>query len=117
MSFLYPRTIAITRPNNTTQPGYNPTYSGLSPSQETSIASDLPASIQLKKDRGRPETGLPSDTAAKSQWTVFIPRRAMAPGTINTWDIITDDLGARYQVVADYWNSFGYSLLTERLET
>ncbi|MGF7131914.1 hypothetical protein P3T40_003397 [Paraburkholderia sp. EB58] len=116
MSFLYPRTIAITRPNNAVQAGYNPSYSGLSPSQETPIASDLPASIQLKKDRGRPDTGLPGDTSAKSQWTILIPRSKAALGTIETWDVITDDLNVRYQVLAPYWNSLGYALLAERLE-
>lgn len=116
MSFLYPRTIAITRPTDNTAPGYNSQYSGSTPAQETPIASDLPASIQLKKDRGRPETGLPGDTSAKSQWTILIPLGAAALGTIQTWDVATDDLGVRYQVVAPYWNSLGYALLTERLE-
>jgi hypothetical protein len=116
MSFLYPRKIAVTRPNSDVAPGYQPTYSGVEPSEEAPIASDLPASIQLKKERGKQDTGLPADAAAKSFWTVLIPAGAAANGLITTNDIITDELSVRYQVLAPYWNSLGYALLVERLE-
>lgn len=116
MSFLYPRTIAITRPARDLAVGYQPNYSGLDPATETPVASGLPASIQLKKERGKPDPGLPSDAAAKSFWTVFIPRGSAALGLIQTNDVITDDLGVRYSVTAPYWNSLGYALLAESLE-
>ena len=116
MSFLYPRVISISRPASDVAVGYQPNYSGLDPANETPIASDLPASIQLKKERGKPDPDLPSDAAAKSFWTVLIPRGSAALGLIQTNDVITDDLGVRYQVIGAYWNSLGYALLVERLE-
>lgn len=116
MSFIYPRTVAITRPASDVAAGYQPNYSGLDPSNETPVASDLPASIQIKKERGKPDPDLPGDAAAKSFWTVFIPVGAAPLGLIQTNDVITDDLGVRYQVTAPYWNSLGHALLVERLE-
>lgn len=116
MSFIYPRTIAITRPNVDVAPGYTSNYSGVLPSQETPVASGLPASIQLKKEKGRPNANLPADQEAKSFWTIMIPLNSAALGLIQNNDIITDDLGVRYAVTAPYWNSLGYALLTERLD-
>ncbi|MCG5072277.1 hypothetical protein [Paraburkholderia tagetis] len=116
MSFVYPRTVAVTRPASDVAVGYQPNYSGLNPAAETAVASGLPASIQLKKERGKPDPGLPSDAAAKSFWTVFIPRGSAALGLIQANDVVTDDLGVRYQVTAPYCNSLGHALLVERLE-
>jgi hypothetical protein len=115
MSFLYPRTISITRPNSGLAPGYVADYSGVEPSDETDIADGVPASIQLKKTSGRPDANLPAD-AGKTLWTVLIPLGYAPLGLIQTNDIITDDLSQRYQVVAPYWNSLGFALLAERLE-
>jgi hypothetical protein len=115
MSFIYPRTIAITRPVSDVAPGYTPNYSGVEPTDETAVASGLPASIQLKKERGKPDPNLPAD-AGKTFWTVLIPLGYAQNGLIQTNDIITDDLGQRYQVTGPYWNSLGYALLVERLE-
>jgi hypothetical protein len=116
MGFLYPRTIAITRPDTDLTPGYAPNYSGVEPANETAVASGLRASIQLKKGKGHPDPNLPADAAEKSFWTVFIPMGAAALGLIQTNDIVTDDLGVRYQVAGPYWNSLGHALLVERLE-
>jgi hypothetical protein len=87
----------------------------MQPSQETSIATGLPASIQLAKERGKPEANLPAD-GGKTLWKVFIPLSAAALGLIESRDIIKDDLGTRYQVIGPYWNSLGHNLLCERLE-
>jgi hypothetical protein len=43
-------------------------------------------------------------------------RRALANGTVRDRDIVTDDLGHRYVVQSDYWDSLGYALRVERLE-
>jgi len=115
MSFLYPRVISITRPNPQTGVGAI-SYGGVEATNETAVAAGLPASIQLKKSGNRPDTGLPADAQNKTDWTVFIPAACAANGTINARDIVTDDLGVRYQVTAPYWNSLGYALLCERLE-
>lgn len=116
MSFIYPRTVAITRPNVDVAPGYTLNYSGVLPSQETPVASGLPASIQLKKEKGRPNANLPADQEAKTLWSIFIPAGSAALGLIQNDDIATDDLGVRYQVLGPYWNSLGYALIAERLD-
>lgn len=114
--FLYPRTISITRPG--TQPGFGAQgYGGELPSTETRVATGLPASIQLAKERGKPDAGLPAD-AGRTLWKVLMPlSAALAPGSVVRGDIVTDDAGQRYQVWAPYVNSLGPNLLVERLET
>lgn len=115
MSFLYPRTIAVSRPG--TQPGVGAQgYGGELPSTETPVASGLPASIQFYKERGHNEAQLPGDVG-KTYDRILIPASAAALGLIRSRDIITDDLGLRYAVVKPYWNSLGYNLMVERLET
>lgn len=116
MSFIYPRTIAITRPVPIAAAG-DVGYSGASADSETPIASGIPCSIQFKKPSGGLAAHLPADVVAKSMWVVFIPLgAAISLGAVNDRDLVTDDLGKRYQVAADYWNSLGYALVCERLE-
>lgn len=115
MSFHYPRTIAITRPS--VQSGVGVVgYGGVQQSNETPVASGIQAAIQEKKEGGKPDARLPADASRRTYWKVLIPLAALANGTINDRDIVTDDLGARYQVISNYWNSLGYNLLCERLE-
>lgn len=114
-SFLYPRTVSITRPGTQTGVGVQP-YGGETPGTETPVANGLPASIQLERAKGKTDADLPGD-AARTFWRVFIPAASAARGLIDTRDIVTDDLGQRYQVTAPYWNSLGHSLMVERLET
>jgi hypothetical protein len=114
MSFIYPRTIAVTRP--AAQAGVGPIgYGGETIATETAVVSGIAASIQISSGRGIPPTGLPGD-AKRTFWNVLIQLGAVANGVIETRDIVTDDLGVRYQVAAPYWNSLGYQLLVERLE-
>ena len=92
-------------------------YSGQSSDNMTAIASGVSCSIQFKRPSGGLAARLPADVVAKSIWVIFIPLAAgVANGTILDRDVITDDLGYRYQVAADYWNSLGYALGCERLE-
>lgn len=115
MSFLYPRTVTVTRPG--TQPGFGAQgYGGELPSTETAVASNLPASIQFYRERGPNEARLPGDMQ-KTYSRAYIPASAAANGLIKTRDILTDDLGQRWAVVQPYWNSLGFSLMVERLET
>lgn len=115
MSFLYPRTVSVTRPAAQVGVGTLP-YGGMVKVNETAVVAGLPASIQMNKVRGMPEADLPAD-AGKTHWRVFIPGSAAALGVIAVRDVLTDDLGQRYQVIAPYWNSLGHTLLCERLET
>ncbi len=115
MSFLYPRTISITRPTQPIGEGAVG-YGAEEVSTETQIASGIQASIQLNKQRGKQDAGLPGDSE-KTLWKILIPPQAVANGVIESRDIVTDDAGLRYQVSGPYWNSLGYNLLCELLET
>lgn len=112
---LYPRTVAITRPNILPGVGAQ-AYSAITEPNESEIASGLPASIQQKRFRGTPESGIPSAAPDRSQWVVFIPSTFASLGLTTERDIITDDLGKRYVVIAAYWDSLGYSIECELLE-
>ena len=112
MSFLFPRTISITRPAK--QAGVGAIgYGGQTPSTETPVASGVGASIQLRKDGKPPDGGLPGDISKRTLWRIMFN---LPPGTVHDRDIITDEQGLRYQVLAPYWNSLGYQVLAERLE-
>lgn len=114
MSFLYPRTIAIKRPGGQSGVGFQPGHAGSDDAGETSVATDLPASIQARREGQRTPVGLPSD-ATGTMWTVFIPKASAELGLIQQHDIVVDDLGERYQVVAPYWDSLGYALIVMNL--
>lgn len=115
MSFLYPRVISVRRPNAQTGTGTLP-YGGAQATNETVILSGLPASIQ-QKGQTSTETNLPSDPKGGApRWRIFIPKGSAALGQIVERDIIVDDLSKRYQVIAAYWGSLGYNLLTSLLE-
>lgn len=111
MSFLYPRTIAISRP--TGQSGIGAVgYGGEVPADEEPVASGVPASIQLDRQGRDNRTGLPGD-AKSTLWRILFKQ---PKGTVQNRDVITDDLGDRYQVIGPYWNSLGYNCLCELLE-
>lgn len=115
MGFLYPRTVAITRPGQQGGAGFQPTQGADLKANETPVATGLPASIQFKREGTKNLVGLPGDGAAPT-WDVFIPKRALANGSVKDRDIVTDDLAERYQVLGNYWNSLGYRLRCVRLE-
>ena len=113
-SFIYPRTISVSRAAVAVEFGASP-YSGESQAEESFVIQGVPASIQLKRPSGKQETGLPAG-AAKTTWRVFIPLGAMDFTIVKTRDIVTDDLGNRFQVLANYANSMGAAWLVEKLE-
>jgi len=115
MSFLYPRTVTVTRPPNTTSFGPQQ-YQGLQPGQETIVAKDLPASIQEHRTAADPLARLPADATGRGDWVIFIPGYAASLGTILKNDIITDDADVRYYVTLPYWNGLGYKLTVETLK-
>lgn len=107
MSFIYPRVVQITRTNiaHTAQDGLNQT--------ETVVAANVPASIQLAADRSASTRITPGPTNtndAQPTWKIYIPLTALANGTIQKADKVTDDLGVVYTVEAPYWNSLGYAI-------
>jgi hypothetical protein len=114
--FLYPRVIAVTRPTAAPSAG-DAGYLGLQQTSETTIATGIRASIQFDSHGARPVSDVPADSSGRSLWKVFIPLSAgIANGTIQKNDILTDDLGNRYQVEAPYWNSLGWNLRAESLK-
>lgn len=112
MSFLYPREISITRPDPQNAVGQG-SYGGLSPVQETPVVSGVAASIQFAKATRNNVAGLPGDVPI-SDYKVFA--RGIGLGIVQDRDVVTDDLGNRYQVVAAYWDSLGVNLYCQMLE-
>lgn len=112
MSFIYPRTISITRPGTIAGVGAQG-YSGAAAANETSIAANIPASIQLERQGPAALAGVPADTIGRGLWRIYfkLPR-----GTVQERDIITDDLGNRFQVTNPYWDSLGYNVTAETLK-
>ncbi len=118
MGFLYPRTVSVRRQNPIAGVGSVP-YFGETPANESNVAKgqNLPATIQFKKARGAHREGLPADAPGRTEWRIMIRASAAPLGLIAERDIIVDDLGKRYVVIAAYWNSLGYALDTELLQT
>ena len=115
---MYPRTIAVTRPSAPVGVGYTGGYSGALKSTETPVVSGIAASVQAKTTMARPVAGaLPSAAPGPIVWRVFIARGIVADGVIKDRDIITDDLGRRFQVEAAYSNSMGWNIACTALET
>ncbi|HEX7854448.1 MAG TPA: hypothetical protein VF503_12205 [Sphingobium sp.] len=114
MSFLYPRTIAVRRP--AAQAGIGAVgYGGHIAAEETPVANGVRASIQARREGTNNPVGLPGDGKTPTHY-VYIPLRAAARGLINDLDIVVDDLGQRYQVLVNYWDSLGYRLSVQTLE-
>ncbi|MBV9528249.1 hypothetical protein [Sphingomonas sp.] len=114
MSFLYPRVVAFNRP--ATQPGVGAQgYGGHTQATETLLFAGIPASIQERREGTNSTVGLPGD-AQRPTWYVFIPKTALALGSIKDRDIMIDDVGLRYMVVAPYFDNFGYRLTVATLE-
>jgi hypothetical protein len=117
MSFLFPRVISVTRPASPAGVGAVG-YMGVTKGTETPIIANIPASIQAKTTMARQPAGsLPAASPGPIVWRILIPLSAnVARDVIKDRDLITDDLGDRYQVEAAYWGSLGWNLATIRLE-
>ena len=101
MSFLYPRTITISRASDQYSAA-----AGLHVAQ-TTIASGVPAAIQPKRIRVPAPIAYPSPTntdGAMSEWRILIPNPA--PSVLKA-DMVTDDLGNQYEIVTAYPNGLG----------
>lgn len=115
-SFMYPRLINITRPAQPVKAGANG-YSGLLVTSETTILSNIPANIQIDRTGHHSAAGLPSDAIGEPTYKVFIGSgNGIAAGQIRGRDIITDDAGWRYQVVAVEWQPLAIQIRAQILE-
>lgn len=114
MSFLYPRTVSVTRPNAEQGVGLA-SYGGITPSSESPVAGaqGWPASIQLATATKPNPNKLPSDVAV-SKWKALIWRFPF--GIVVNGDVITDDLGRRFKVDSAYVDSLGSNFYCTLLE-
>lgn len=113
---MYPRRISVTRPAGQTGIG-DVGYSGVEIDTETPVVSGIAANIQAKTTMARvPNGSLPAQPPGPIVWRVYIKRGLVADDVIKDRDIITDDLGRRFQVEADYQNSMGWNIPCVRLE-
>lgn len=116
MSFLFPFTVAITRPG--AQPaavGDQGEAPSADPALETLVIAGIPASIQAKSADAKNVVGLPGD-GAKQTWRILVPKKSLAIGVAKNRDVINDNTGRRFQIVADYVGSLGPDFICERLE-
>jgi len=100
-TLLYPRTISIARPTPPSAVGLTP-YQGVSESTETTIASGLPANVEVAAaGRNSRNNELPSDAPGPVKWVITLSASAVAGLLlIMERDVIYDDLGRRFQVGA-----------------
>src|SRR5690348_10147072 len=97
MSFIYPRTVTISRPATLSDSEVGSiNYQDLDASTETTIATNVAASIQQARMESKPSANLPGDIASGTSWNIFMP--SLAKDVLQDNDIITDDAGIRYQV-------------------
>lgn len=120
MSFLYPRTVTITRETATTTAGLQPMQE-FNGAQVTTIAASIPCGIAINRDRGKPLTEVPGDTQARSTWKITIGAAnahvagVNAPNSILTRDELIDDAGLHYQVAQSEWTPLGWNIRAELL--
>src|SRR5271166_3714071 len=131
MSLLYPRTIAVTRPGRDVAIGYTiGEYAGLLIATETAILGSIayvsgtnvfvslvgiPADLQSDQT-ARDMGGMEPSSARRMEWRCLIPASAASFGTITENDVVTDDLGKRYKVMAATWTFLGYNLRESIIE-
>jgi hypothetical protein len=113
VSFFYPRVINISRQNANSAIGAQP-YSGLSASNETVVASGIEARIQIQRQGSWPVAKLAGDAVGESVYRILFKS---ADGLVQDRDIITDDLGKRYQVVQFQWQPMITTCIAQIMET
>jgi hypothetical protein len=113
MSFLYPRTISISRPNSRPVVGQQP-YGGVTKADETEIAPNVPARIQVDRQGTLPGAKLPGDAAGQSIWLILF---ILPLGTVKDRDLITDELGNRYQIISYEWGPLLTTARCQIMET
>ena len=125
----YSRTIAVTRPAADTGVGLG-SYSQLQATTETAVIGTVTYTAGTSKFvslTGVPATisndasdraigGMIPASARRMEFRIVLPASAAALGTITEKDIVTDDLGKRYQVSAATWGPLGYNLRASLLE-
>lgn len=113
VNFLYPRTISINRQNQDATEGSQP-YSGITPANQTVIATGIAAHIESDRQGTLPTTKLASDAAGESIWKIIFKA---ALGLVQDRDFIIDDLGITYQVISADWGPLTTTCRCQIMET
>ncbi len=111
MSFLFPSLIRLSRPQGITGAGAQP-YSGLSQAKETVIVTAAKAHIQPDRQGQAPLSGLPADAAGQPTVKIILK---LPKGIVQRRDVLTDDLGSRYQAIQAVWTPLGTTVLAVTL--
>lgn len=109
LSLRCPHTVTITRPGAPAGVGTQP-YGA--PTTTTTVATNVPAYVLLKTERGAQPAKLPGDAALRAFYDVLL---WLPANTVQSRDLVSDGTH-RYQVTAAQWSLLGYTLLCERLE-
>ena len=89
-------------------------YGGATPDTAVPLLSRWPASVTGATGGGRPEAGLPGDTATP-YWTVLVP--ACSDVVLRPSDIMTDDLGRTATVSAAELTELGWRITVKQALT
>ena len=125
MSFMYPRKISIYRgapfPSGSAGLGAQPyrepqTVGNANIWNTTAVFTGITCSIQFDRAGQQTTEDLPGSAGTAPRWKIFIPKSALANGSVRFRDFILDDGGLKYMVYAPYWDSLGYQLLATSLE-
>ena len=111
MSFLFPSLIRLSRPQGNAGAGAQP-YSGLSQAKETVIVTAAKAHIQPDRQGQAPLSGLPADAAGQPTVKIILK---LPKGVVQRRDVLTDDLGSRYQAIQSTWTPLGTTVLAVTL--
>lgn len=112
MSALFPFTIAISRPAAVSGYGRQG-YQGATSATETPVASGIAAAIaNTRMGRANP-AGLPDDVY-RSDWLVSF--RSSDFALMQEHDVVTDQIGRRFKVIAANPGSLGFNALCELME-
>ncbi len=111
MSFLFPSVIRLSRPQGNAGAGAQP-YSGLSQQKETVIVTAAKAHIQPDRQGQAPLAGLPADAAGQPTVKIILK---LPKGVVQRRDVLTDDLGSRYQAIQSTWTPLGTTVLAVTL--
>ena len=111
MSFLYPNLIRVSRPQGSDALGAQ-AYSGLTQQQETTIVTRASAHIQPERQGAKPLPGLPGDAEGQPTWKIILK---LPKGTVQVRDVLTDELGTRYQAVYAAWTPLATTVLVVRM--
>ena len=113
VNVFYPRVISIYRENQDGVVGAQ-AYSGIQQLNQTSIATNVPAHIELDRTGNRPDAKLPADAAGQSMWKIIVK---LPLGTIQARDFINDEIGNSYQVISVDWKPLSTTCRCQIMET